>query len=244
MRTLTKRVRSWLVHVIRLTDALVKTNCYMSFVFFVLHIECNRKKQARYSNVSANTSNSNASFNNLHTPPTLHSSGHQQYARGGVVTNPYNKQTSNNNRISTSNAATPRNAPTQNDVMQTRKEGNIVPPHASSNNRMHGITPEFHQGQRNRELTSQQQHQHPHHHGGYARNQRQFGTSVGISIDPDVKENSRTTTSMMLSTSTPVLPPPSRKHNMANNTEDSSSSDGSSDSSDEDILSFNIFGKK
>jgi hypothetical protein len=202
----------------------------------VLCIECNRKKQARYSNTNANTS-----FNNLHTPPNLPSSGHQQY----VVTNPYNKQTNNNNnRIPTSNAATARNAPTpQNNVMQTRKEGNIVLPHASSNNRMHGITPEFRQGQRNRELTSQQHHNHPHHHGGYVRNQRQFGTSVGISIDTDLMEDPRTTTSMKLSTSTPVLPPPSRKHNMANNTEDSSS-DGSSDCSDEDILSFNIFGKK
>ena len=97
---------------------------------------------------------------------------------------------------------------------------------------MNGITPEFRQGQRNRETT-----QYPHH-GGYVRNQRQFGTSVGVSLDSGVMDEPRTSAATSYSQHQS-----STERYLANNTEDGLS-DVSSTSSDEDILSFNIFGKK
>ncbi|KAL3761866.1 hypothetical protein ACHAWU_009031 [Discostella pseudostelligera] len=197
--------------------------------------ECARRKQIGGFNINASN---NPTISNQHTPPTIPSFGNNQNARGGVVTNPYSKQAI---RDPSSNA--PRNAQSNNsgNDIPSGKEGNNVLPYAS-NMMTHGITPEFHQGQqRNREINTQHHHHHhPHRHGGYVRNQRQFGTSVGVSIDSGVMDAPRTTS---LSSTTPLSYPPSSTKYMANTTEDSLS-DASSASSDEDILSFNIFGKK
>ena len=202
---------------------------------FVPRVECARRKQIGGFNINASN---NPTISNQHTPPTIPSFGNNQNARGGVVTNPYSKQAI---RDPSSNA--PRNAQSNNsgNDIPSGKEGNNVLPYAS-NMMTHGITPEFHQGQqRNREINTQHHHHHhPHRHGGYVRNQRQFGTSVGVSIDSGVMDAPRTTS---LSSTTPLSYPPSSTKYMANTTEDSLS-DASSASSDEDILSFNIFGKK
>ncbi len=173
----------------------------------VPRLECTKKKNAL---------NNTTLLNIHHTPTTEPSSGHKQSSRGGVVPNPYNKQA--NRKTPTLNAPQTQNGDKN---MQSGEGGDVVIPYASVIS--HGITPEIHQGRRSSERTTQQQQPH---HGGYVRNQRQFGTSVGISIDSGAMNESSSST----------------KYATANT--DDSESDVSSASSDEDILSFNIFGKK
>ena len=197
MRILTKKVND-LYDVVRLS--VHSSTLIASIKHRRSSLECTRKKNA---------------LNNT-SPTNEPSSKHQESSRVGVVTNPYNKQA--NRKTPTSNATQTQNGDNN---MQSGEGRNIVLPYASSIS--HGITPEFHQGRRNNERTTQQHHPH---HGGYVRNQRQFGTSVGISIDSGAIYKSSS----------------SIKYTMANT--DDSESDVSSASSDEDILSFNIFGKK
>ena len=229
--------------------------------------ECHRKKQNRQASVNNNGSYSNNfnpphetsksssannnPYNQYRTPQTTgtvssSSGGYQQQGSrgGGGVTNPYNKAggrnsnpyVSNNNSRASINANNRRQSGQQNN--HVAKNGklagkNNAPQYASD--MLHGITPEYgSQQQRDREGT-----QHPHR-GRNIRNQRQFGTSVGVSIG-DTGEDESMSDELKECMAAFSNPASSTK----NTREDDDISDVSSDSSDdEDLLSFNIFGKK
>ena len=228
--------------------------------------ECHRKKQNRlasgnnngsYNNnfnppheASRSSSANNNPYNQYRTPQTTSvsssSGGYQEQGSrgGGVVTNPYNKAggrnsnpyVSNNNSRASINANNRRQSGQQNNhVAKNGRLGKNNAPHYASD-MLHGITPEYggSQQQRGREGT-----QHPHR-GRSIRNQRQFGTSVGVSIG-DTGEDENMSDELKECMAAFSNPSSSTKNTRE---DDDDISDVSSESSDEDILSFNIFGKK
>lgn len=223
--------------------------------------ECHRKKQSHLSSGNNNNNNNgsysnnfnppheasrsaNNPYNQYRTPNQTSSSGYPQQ-RGGVVTNPYNKQTSgrNINPYASNNTRSSQNASGSNQRGQNnnnkrqnggggRANRNVPIPFASDMLQNAEITPEFGgQGQRGREDT-----QHPHR-GRNVRNQRQFGTSIslggsGLGMTDELQVQAAFSSN-----------PASSSTAKDNNTNDDIS-DVSSTSSDEDILELNIFGKK
>jgi len=228
--------------------------------------ECHRKKQNRqasgnnngsYSNnfnppheASRSSSANNNPYNQYRTPQTTSvsssSGGYQQQGSrgGGGVSNPYNKAGGRNNNpyVSNYNSRASINANNrrqigqqQNNAKNGRLGKNNAPQYASD--MLHGITPEYgSQQQRGREGT-----QHPHR-GRNIRNQRQFGTSVGVSIGGDTGEDETVSDELKECMAAFSNPASSTKNTKE---DDDDISDVSSDSSDdEDLLSFDIFGKK
>lgn len=211
--------------------------------------ECHGKKQSCQASSSLNgsyssnfnppheTSRSTAAnnpYNQYRTPQT--SSGYQQQQQrsgGGVVTNPYSKQASNrnNNNPYSSNTSTRANK-----NMRRQNEGgrmNTAPPYASD--KLRGITPPEYEG-----AVQQRGDQHLHRSRN-VRNQRQFGTSVNIG-------SSLGSSSGMTNELPECMAAFSKQSSSKTTTKDdddiSDVSLSSSESSDEEILSFNIFGKK
>lgn len=216
--------------------------------------ECHKRKQRRRD--SANSHNNASYSNNFNPPPeesrpgnnpynnrtpqTSSSSGYQQQqrSRGGAVTNPYTnpyKQTSRPHSAPNQREDPPRNAPNNNQRGQNGRT-NTQPMYASD--MLRGSIPECGQGQRNRQAA-----QHPHR-GGRVRNQRQFGTTVGVSLG----SGSGMTDELeecMAAFSKPESSSAKKKRDSGKTFEDDIISDVSSTSSDEDILSFNLgFGNK
>lgn len=90
-------------------------------------------------------------------------------------------------------------------------------------------------GRTNQRQTTTQQHPH---RGGHVRNQRQFGTSVGVSLgvgmtDDGMTDELRECFSSTITTS-----------NKSTKADDDMSDVSTASSDDEELLSFNIFGKK
>jgi len=134
----------------------------------------------------------------------------------------------------TQSAPTPHRAPTPprnaSNGRQRGQNGGVknAPPYASD--MLNGATPEFGQGQqRNR----QQSTQHPHR-GRHVRNQRQFGTSVEVSLDSGMTDELR---DCMAAFSTDARKEKGRA-------DDDVSDVSSSSSDDEELLSFSMFGNK
>lgn len=212
--------------------------------------ECHGKKQSCQASSSLNgsyssnfnppheTSRSTANnpYNQYRTPQT--SSGYQQQQQqrsgGGVVTNPYSKQASNRNN---NNNNDPYSSSTRaNKNMRRQNEGgrmNTAPPYASD--MLRGITPPEYEG-----AVQQRGDQHLHRSRN-VRNQRQFGTSVNIG-------SSLGSSSGMTNELPECMAAFSKQSSSKTTTKDdddiSDVSLSSSESSDEEILSFNIFGKK
>ena len=229
--------------------------------------ECHRKKQNRqasgnnngsYSNnfnppheaSRSSSSANNNPYNQYRTPQTTgtvssSSGGYQQQGSrgGGGVTNPYNKAggrnsnpyVSNDNSRASINAKNRQSGQQRNNNNKNAPRGNNNAPQYASD-MLHGITPEYgSQQQRDREVT-----QHPHR-GRNIRNQRQFGTSVGVSIG-DTGDEDETMSDELKECMAAFSNPASSTKNTRADGDDIS--DVSSESSDEDILSFDIFGKK
>jgi len=103
------------------------------------------------------------------------------------------------------------------------------------------VTPESSQQgqQRNRQPQQQQQQsiqKYTNRGGRHVRNQRQFGTSVGVSLESGMTDELQ---ECMAAFSNP------KSAKKGSGSADDRLSDISSDSSDdEELLSFNIFGKK
>ena len=196
-------------------------------------VEFNRRKQLRevspHANRSHHTPGTSTYINNYPTAQATSSSGYQQR----VITNPYKQ----------ANGA-PKNAPTyipSNDKRGKNNDAwkmaaNETLPYASD--MMRGMTSDSRQDHPDREA------QHPHR-GGRVRNQRQFGTSIGVSIgSAGMKDELR----RCITAFAPGFTQPgasSSKDNQGMNHEENALSDISSTSSDDEgLLSFDVFGKK
>lgn len=219
--------------------------------------ECHRKKQAH---LSSRNNNNNGSYSNNFNPPheasrSANNPYNQQYRtpnqtstsypqrRREVVTNPYNKQAAGTNinpyasgntrssqNVSGSNQRGQKNNNKRHNGGPGRTNRNVPIPFASDVLHNAEITPEFGgQGQRGREDT-----QHPHR-GPNVRNQRQFGTSISLGSGLGMTDE--------LQVQAAFSSNPASSSTAKDNTDDDIS-DVSSTSSDEDILEFNIFGKK
>mmetsp|Transcript_2829 Transcript_2829/g.6286 ORF Transcript_2829/g.6286 Transcript_2829/m.6286 type:complete len:96 (+) Transcript_2829:460-747(+) len=94
---------------------------------------------------------------------------------------------------------------------------------------IHGATPEFSNAQRN----GQSQH-HPHR-GRNVRSQRQFGTTIGVSLDSEGMTDELQEFSKSFSSDA------TKKSGSAGG---DLSDISSSSSDDEDLFSFSVFGKK
>ena len=235
-------------------------------------LECNKRKQIREANVNANATYTGGAFSNNFNPPpdesrarnnsnnpynnnpyrtpqnATASTGYQQQQRPrGNVTNPYN------NPYKTSRKApTPPRANEWNNTRRAEQNSsaNSQPRYASDMLGGYGVTPESGmQGQRN--VHQQQQartQQQPR--GRNTRNQRQFGTSVGVShgsssndgMTDELREcmeafsgDAQGTRSSSAATATART---------SGGVGDDDVSDVSSTSSDEGILEFEFFGSK
>ena len=164
---------------------------------------------------------------NHHTPQARSSFGYQQR----IVSNPY-KQVSR----------APSNAPPNvqsNDQRGTKSDAqndaaHVALPYASD--MMKGMTSHSRQGHLNREAI-----QHPHR-GGSVRNQRQFGTSMSIVSGGATDELRHCMTAFAPGFT--QADASSSNNNPGTDRDDDAASDVSSASSDEDLLSFDVFGKK
>lgn len=164
---------------------------------------------------------------NHHTPQARSSFGYQQR----IVSNPY-KQVSR----------APSNAPPNvqsNDQRGTKSDAqndaaHVALPYASD--MMKGMTSHSRQGHLNREAI-----QHPHR-GGSVRNQRQFGTSMSIVSGGTTDELRQCMTAFAPGFT--QADASSSNNNPGTDRDDDAASDVSSASSDEDLLSFDVFGKK
>eukprot|EP00585_Thalassiosira_rotula_P010842 CAMPEP_0196138248 /NCGR_PEP_ID=MMETSP0910-20130528/5952_1 /TAXON_ID=49265 /ORGANISM="Thalassiosira rotula, Strain GSO102" /LENGTH=530 /DNA_ID=CAMNT_0041398827 /DNA_START=481 /DNA_END=2073 /DNA_ORIENTATION=+ len=165
---------------------------------------------------------SNNNQNNHRTPRPPKSSGQRQRP-GGAVTNPYNKA-----GRTLSAPDPPRNSSNSNSKQYGHNDRvNNAPMYASD--MIHGATPEFSNAQRN----GQSQH-HPHR-GRNVRSQRQFGTTIGVSLDSEGMTDELQEFSKSFSSDA------TKKSGSAGG---DLSDISSSSSDDEDLFSFSVFGKK
>ena len=188
------------------------------YIHFVPCPECQRRKQMRSANV-------NASYINNFNPDPQESGISNPYRRNPQTTNsvpisnPYNRAITPN---ATSNSST-----TNNHYRSRNGNGGASSSHRYASDLMNEVTPHPYGNigstQRNSNKTTQGQ-------GGSSRpsrHNRQFGTNIGVSTDSEMTDELR---ECMAAFSTD------------RNSDDLSVS--SSSSSDDEILSFNIFGKK
>lgn len=205
---------------------------YSSFLLieqFANRVECNRRKQLRDSNDGAlrgvlprnnhsyHPPGASMSSSNHHTPKAWSSFGYQQR----IVSNPYKQ-------VSRAQSNAPPNVQS-NDQRGTKCDAqndaaHVALPYASD--MMKGVTTHSRQGPLNREAI-----QHPHR-GGSVRNQRQFGTSMSIGSGGTAFAPGFTQADAS-----------SSNNNPGTDRDNDAASDVSSASSDEDLLSFNVFGK-
>jgi hypothetical protein len=192
--------------------------------FTIDAIECNRRKQNHDSNAAGVSRSYNTNF---HTPiqqntSSASSSGYQPRA----VTNPYSKSSSN---------VTSNKCGTNTEIRNDDSTANVALPYASDM-MMQGLGTTY---VTDRETSSSQ---HPHR-GGRVRNQRQFGTSIGVSssfVGPSAGGMMTDDLRRCMTAFTPGFTQPLNTSNT-----DNDGSDNSSTSSDDDaLLSFDIFQKK
>lgn len=203
--------------------------------FNVDAIECNRRKQDRNSNAAGVPRSYSTSF---HTPIQQSTSSSSSGYQPRAVTNPYSKSSTNvssNNNTSSNNQRGGTNIEFRNDDTTA----NVALPYASDI-MMQGMGTTY---VTDRETSSSQ---HPHL-GGRVRNQRQFGTSIGVSSSLVGSSAGGMMTDDLRRCMTTFTPgftqPPSGSLNACNT--DNDGSDNSSTSSDDDaLLSFDIFQKK
>ena len=204
--------------------------------FNVDALECNRRKQDRNSNAAGVPRSYSTNF---HTPIQQNTSSSSSGYQPRAVTNPYSKSSnnvsSNNNNTSSNNQRGGTNIEFRNDDTTA----NVVVPYASDI-MMQGMGTTY---VTDREKSSSQ---HPHR-GGQVRNQRQFGTSIGVSSTFVGLSGGGMMTDDLRWCMTAFTPgftqPPSGSLNACNT--DNDGSDNSSTSSDDDaLLSFDIFQKK
>jgi len=165
------------------------------------------------------------SSNNHHTPQARSSFGYQQR----VVSNPY-KQVSRAPNNGPPNVPSNDQRGTKSDVQNDAAYEAL--PYASD--MMKGVTSHSRQVHPNREAI-----QHPHR-GGRVRNQRQFGTSMSIGSGGTTDELHQCMTAFAPGFT--QADASSSNNNPGANFEDDAASDVSSASSDEDLLSFDVFG--
>jgi hypothetical protein len=176
-----------------------------------------------HGNRSYHPPGASRSSNNHHTLQAQLSSRYQQR----VVSNPY-KQVSRAPNNDPPDVPSNDRRGTKSDVRNDA--ANVALPYASD--MMNGMMSHPRQGHPNREAI-----QHPHR-GGRVRSQRQFGTSMSIGSGGTTDELRRCMTAF-------TLPDASSSNNKAGTDHgDDAGSDISSSSSDEDLLSFDVFGKK
>ena len=199
--------------------------------FTIDAIECNRRKQDRDFNAAGVWRSSNTNF---HTPIQQNTSSSSSGYQPRAVTNPYSKSSSN----VTSNNNTSSNFPrggTNTEIRNDDSSENVALPYASDM-MMQGVGTTY---VTDRETSSSQ---HPHR-GGRVRNQRQFGTSIGVSsslVGPSAGRMMTDDLRRCMTAFTPGFTQPSNTSNT-----DNDGSDNSSTSSDDDaLLSFDIFQKK
>jgi len=200
--------------------------------FNVDAIECNRRKQDRNSNAAGVPRSYSTNF---HTPIQQSTSSSSSGYQPRAVTNPYSKSSTNvssNNNTSNNNQ---RGGTKSNED----NAANLALPYASDM-MMQGMGTTY---VTDRETSSSQ---HPHR-GGRVRNQRQFGTSIGVSSSLVGLSGGGMMTDDLCRCMTAFTPgfsqPPSGSLNACNT--DNDGSDNSSTSSDDDaLLSFDIFQKK
>lgn len=200
--------------------------------FNVDAIECNRRKQDRNSNAAGVPRSYSTNF---HTPIQQSTSSSSSGYQPRAVTNPYSKSSTNvssNNNTSNNNQ---RGGTKSNED----NAANLALPYASDM-MMQGMGTTY---VTDRETSSSQ---HPHR-GGRVRNQRQFGTSIGVSSSLVGLSGGGMMTDDLRRCMTAFTPgfsqPPSGSLNACNT--DNDGSDNSSTSSDDDaLLSFDIFQKK
>ena len=152
-----------------------------------------------------------------------------------MVTNPYNQpnRATNNTYNNRANNGTNNN---QRSNYRMTYASDMLQQQESQ-----GITPSTSQGgQRNNNSTGNRgETQHPHR--GRVRNQRQFGTSVGISLDDGMTDELRACMEAF-SSSEPATNKDTSKEKEFDIDDISDVSSASSDG--DDILELNIFGKK
>ena len=193
--------------------------------FNVDALECNRRKQDRNSNAAGMPRSYSTNF---HTPIQQSTSSSSSGYQPRAVTNPYSKSSTNvssNNNTSNNNQ---RGGTNSNDD----SSANVALPYASDM-MMQGMGTTY---GTDRETSSQ----HPHR-GGRVRNQRQFGTSIGVSSSLVGSSAGGMMTDDLrrcMTAFTPGFSQPS-SNNPVNDVSDSSTS-----SDDDALLSFDIFQKK
>ncbi|KAL3794122.1 hypothetical protein ACHAW5_009956 [Stephanodiscus triporus] len=209
--------------------------------------ECNRRKQLRDSNdgglrgvsprdnlSSCHPPGTSRSNNNHHTPQAMSASRYQQR----VVTNPYKQASRAPNNAPPNVPSNDRSGKINHDIRNDAANASL--PYASD--MMRGMTSDSRRGHPDREAI-----QHPHR-GGRVRNQRQFGTSIGVSLDSggmmadDLLR--RRTTAFAPGFAQPDASSSSNENSVTGLDDNDGVSDVSSASSDEGLLSFDVFGKK
>jgi hypothetical protein len=213
---------------------------------FAIRAECNKRKQLRDSNdgglrgvsprgnlSSYQPPGTSRSSNNHHTPQAMSASGYQQR----VVTNPYKQASRAPNNVPPNVPSNDHRGKTNDDIHDA---ANASLPYASD--MMRGMTSDSRQGHPDREAI-----QHPHR-GGRVRNQRQFGTSIGVSLGSGgmmtTDDLRRCTTAFAPGFAQPDASSSSNENSGTGLNDDDGVSDVSSASSDEVLLSFDVFGKK
>eukprot|EP00986_Skeletonema_menzelii_P011247 scaffold5744_cov187-Skeletonema_menzelii.AAC.2 len=191
------------------------TNLTLTSLFF--SPECQRRKQIRSANVQA-------SYSNNFNPAPQESSISNPYRRNSQTTssvpvsNPYNRAITPN--------ATSNNSTTNNHYRSRNGNGGASSSHRYASDLMNEVTP--HPYGNNYSTQRNKAHQQQVQGGSrVSRHNRQFGTNIGVSTDSEMTDELR---ECMAAFSTD------------NNSDDLSVSSNSS--SDDEILSFNIFGKK
>lgn len=191
--------------------------------------ECQRRKQLRRTNVQASYSNN---FNPA--PQESATSSSNPYQRNLPVSNPYKAITPTTNTTSnsiTNNPYRPRNgntgASSSHRYAADLMNNNQVTPQQYGDNRRTQHNQHTQHHTTSQRPSTNQQYQHQGNRTSYSRRNRQFGTNVGVSAsDSEMTDELRECMAAFNN----------------NNSDDLSvSSNGSS--SDDEILSFNIFGK-
>ena len=236
---------------------------------YYLILECTRRKQSRnasYSsqfnpppeesvpdcNYSEYTTPSCNSSSRTHAPNsnTMRGSiqaGYNQPTNGraygnsnGVVSNPY-KNNRAQNTYNRQSFKPPADASNGNYGMQNATAGKPHR-HQYASEMLNKISPEYTQEEGKKYAT-----QHPHR-GGHVRTQRQFGTAVSLSSNSTSRGTDNGLGDVVSTTSANVQYAESASRHVAKGMSATASaddfSDTSSSSSDDDIISFAIFGNK
>lgn len=193
--------------------------------FTVDAIECNRRKQ----DCDSNAAGASRSYNtNFQTPVQQNTSSSSSGYQPRAVTNPYSKSSNNASSNNNNTSSNIQRGCINTEFWNDDSTANVV--------LMQGIGTTY---VTDRETSSKQ---HPHR-GGRVRNQRQFGTSIGVSsslVGPSDGGMMTDDLRRCMTAFTPGFTQPSN----APNTDKNDGSDSSTSSDDDALLSFDIFQKK